>query len=68
MESQNKPDRTLTVEEIDELRALVDAGIRSVSNTNLEELERLSGPLKPSEILFYATIGAAKKHTAEAGS
>lgn len=55
----------LTQEEIKELRALVDAGIRSVSTTNLEELERLSGPLKPSEIYFYAVIGAARKHTGD---
>ena len=61
MTAKTSTGQKLTPEEIEELRAYVDAGIRSVSNTNLEEMERLSGPLKPSEILFFATIGASKK-------
>lgn len=65
MERPKNNPRPLTQEEIQELRALVDAGIRSVSNTNLEELEKISGPLKPSEIYFYAAIGAAKNLASE---
>ena len=54
----NKKQEPLTPEEIEELRAYVDAGIRSMSDTTLEEMERCSGPLKQSEILVYAMIGA----------
>ncbi len=54
----NNKHESLTPEEIAELRAYVDAGIRSTSSTTLEEMERRSGPLKQTEILIYATIGA----------
>ncbi len=64
MTAKTSTGQKLTPEEIEELRAYVDAGIHSVSNTNLEGMERLSGPLKPSEILFFATIGASKKRAA----
>jgi len=60
-----KKQEPLTPEEIAELRAYVDAGIRSTSNTTLEEMERRSGPLKQSEILVYAMIGARKLREAE---
>ncbi len=53
-----KKQEPLSPEEIAELRAYVDAGIRSMSNTTLDEMERRSGPLKQSEILIYAMIGA----------
>lgn len=55
-----KKQEPLTPAEIAELRAYVDAGIRSVSNMSLEEMEQRSGPLKQSEILAYAMIGARK--------
>jgi hypothetical protein len=47
-----------TEEEIAEVRKLVDAGLRSVSNSSLEEYEKISGPLTNIEILVYAKIGA----------
>lgn len=65
MTTTKKPE-PLTPEEIAELRAYVDAGIRSLTNTTLEEMERLSGPLKQSEILVYAMIGARVMREAKA--
>jgi hypothetical protein len=50
--------RTSTAEEIATVRRLVDAGIRNVTNTTLEELEAISGPLSKEEILVFAAIGA----------
>lgn len=61
----NKKQESLTPAEIEELRTYVDAGIRSMSNTTLEDMERTSGPLKQTEILIYAMIGARKIHEAE---
>lgn len=63
--ASTKKKESLTPEEIEELRALVDAGIRSISNTTLEEMELCSGPLKQSEILVYAMIGARKMRETE---
>ena len=60
MTTKNNSNTKLSAEEIAELRSMVDAGIRSVSNTNLEEMERVSGHLTHSEILFFATIGSRK--------
>ena len=60
-----KKQEPLTPAEIEELRAYVDAGIRSTSSTTLEEMERRSGPLKQSEILVYAMIGARNMRESE---
>lgn len=56
--SEQSPNKSLTADEVAELRRLVDAGLRKVSNISLEELERISGPLKASEIAMFAAIGS----------